>query len=191
MKAFKIFSMFALSVMMAACANDEIEQIQKSQKTDGIPFTATISIDEGATTRALTENGSGISAAWVEGEKVALIHNGVNDEMEVESVSGGVATISGTITGDPTDGDDVTIIYPSSAADGTTGNVKDDVLIGQDGTLTGTGGTSISEKYDVRKSSGAQLEVVSGTASLKGNVSLTSQIAIWFLPRVTISSRLR
>lgn len=181
MKAFKIFSMFALSAMMAACTSDEIEQIQKSQNTDGIPFTATIRIDEGATTRALTDNGTQIDAAWAVGEKVALVHNGVNDEMEVESVSGGVATISGTITGDPTDGDAVTVIYPSSAADGTTGNVKDDVLIGQDGTLTGTGGTSISEKYDVRKSSGAQLEVVSGTASLKGNVSLTSQIAIWKL----------
>ena len=173
--------MFALSAMMAACTSDEIEQIQKSQNTDGIPFTATIRIDEGATTRALTDNGTQIDAAWAVGEKVALVHNGVNDEMEVESVSGGVATISGTITGDPTDGDAVTVIYPSSAADGTTGNVKDDVLIGQDGTLTGTGGTSISEKYDVRKSSGAQLEVVSGTASLKGNVSLTSQIAIWKL----------
>ena len=173
--------MFALSAMMAACTSDEIEQIEKSLNTDGIPFTATIRIDEGATTRALTENGSGISAAWAVGEKVALVHNGVNDEMEVESVSDGVATISGTITGDPTDGEAVTVIYPSSAADGTTGNVKDDVLIGQDGTLTGTGGTSISEKYDVRKSSGAQLEVVSGTASLKGNVSLTSQIAIWKL----------
>ena len=181
MKAFKIFSMFALSAMMAACTSDEIEQIQKSQNTDGIPFTATIRIDEGATTRALTDNGTQIDAAWAVGEKVALVHNGVNDEMEVESVSGGVATISGTITGDPTDGDAVTVIYPSSAADGTTGNVKDDVLIGQDGTLTGTGGTSISEKYDVRKSSGALLEVVSGTASLKGNVSLTSQIAIWKL----------
>ena len=181
MKAFKIFSMFALSAMMAACTSDEIEQIQKSQNTDGIPFTATIRIDEGATTRALTDNGTQIDAAWAVGEKVALVHNGVNDEMEVESVSGGVATISGTITGNPTDGDAVTVIYPSSAADGTTGNVKDDVLIGQDGTLTGTGGTSISEKYDVRKSSGAQLEVVSGTASLKGNVSLTSQIAIWKL----------
>ncbi len=181
MKAFKIFSMFALSAMMAACTSDEIEQIQKSQNTDGIPFTATIRIDEGATTRALTDNGTQIDAAWAVGEKVALVHNGVNDEMEVESVSGGVATISGTITGDPNDGDAVTVIYPSSAADGTTGNVKDDVLIGQDGTLTGTGGTSISDKYDVRKSSGAQLEVVSGTASLKGNVSLTSQIAIWKL----------
>lgn len=181
MKAFKIFSMFALSAMMAACTSDEIEQIQKSQNTDGIPFTATIRIDEGATTRALTDNGTQIDAAWAVGEKVALVHNGVNDEMEVESVNGGVATISGTITGDPTDGDAVTVIYPSSAADGTTGNVKDDVLIGQNGTLTGTGGISISEKYDVRKSSGAQLEVVSGTASLKGKVSLTSQIAIWKL----------
>ena len=181
MKAFKIFSMFALSVMMAACTSDEIEQVEKSQKTDGIPFSATISLDESASTRALTESGTDINAAWADGEKVALVHNGVVDEMSVTPTGDGKATISGTITGSPTDGDAVTVIYPSSAADGTTGNVKDDVLIGQDGTLTGTGGTSISEKYDVRKSSGAQLEVVSGTASLKGNVSLTSQIAIWKL----------
>ena len=42
-------------------------------------------------------------------------------------------------------------ITPSDAADGTTGNVKSDWLSSQVGTLTGTGGTSIAEKYDVRK----------------------------------------
>ncbi|MBQ8152861.1 MAG: hypothetical protein IJ069_04185 [Prevotella sp.] len=99
--------------------------------------------------------------------------------MEVESVDGGVATISGTITGSPSDGDDVTIIYPSSAADGTTGDVKADWLAAQDGTLTGTGGTSISEKYDVRKGTGTLK--VDGTASLNGNVSLANQNAIFKL----------
>jgi hypothetical protein len=109
---------------------------------------------------------------------VALIHNGVKDEMTVSAVNAGVATITGTITGSPSGGDAVTIIYPSDAADGTTGNVKSDWLSSQDGTLKGTSGTSIEEKYDVRKGSGALN--ASGT-SLDGTVSLTNQNAIFKL----------
>ena len=72
----------------------------------------------------------------------------------------------------------MTIIYPSDAADGTTGNVKSDWLSSQVGTLKGTSGTSIEEKYDVRKGSGALN--ASGT-SLDGTVSLTNQNAIFKL----------
>lgn len=178
MKAFKIFSMFALSVMMAACTSDEIEQVEKSQKTDGIPFSATISLDESASTRALTESGTDINAAWTDGEKVALVHNGVVDEMSVTPTGDGKATISGTITGSPTNGDPVTVIYPASAVDVSTKDVKADLLMNQNGLLTGEG--SISALYDLRKSAGATLKV-DGTATLNGNVSLTSQIAIWKL----------
>lgn len=172
--------MAALALMMTACS-DQIEQVQQPRNTEGIPFTATISIDKSASTRALTENGTTIEASWVAGEKVALIHNGVNDEMTVASVSGGVATINGTITGTPSNGDAVTVIYPSTAADGTTGNVKADALIGQNGTLKGTAGTSISEKYDIRKSSGATLKVEDSKATLNGNVMLAQQVSIWKL----------
>ena len=178
MKAFKIFSMFALSAMMAACTSDEIEQVEKSQKTDGIPFSATISLDESASTRALTESGTDINAAWADGEKVALVHNGVVDEMSVTPTGDGKATISGTITGSPTNGDAVTVIYPASAVDASTKDVKADLLMNQNGLLTGEG--SISSQYDLRKSAGATLKV-DGTATLNGNVSLTSQIAIWKL----------
>lgn len=180
MKISKLFSMAALALMMTACS-DQIEQVQQPRNTEGIPFTATISIDKSASTRALTENGTTIEASWVAGEKVALIHNGVNDEMTVASVSGGVATINGTITGTPSNGDAVTVIYPSTAADGTTGNVKADALVGQDGTLKGTAGTSISEKYDIRKSSGATLKVEDSKATLNGNVTLAQQVSIWKL----------
>ena len=180
MKISKLFSLAALTLMMTACS-DQIEQVQQPRNTEGIPFTATISIDKSASTRALTENGTTIEASWVAGEKVALIHNGVNDEMTVASVSGGVATINGTITGTPSNGDAVTVIYPSTAADGTTGNVKADALVGQDGTLKGTAGTSISEKYDIRKSSGATLKVEDSKATLNGNVTLAQQVSIWKL----------
>ena len=125
MKTTKLFFMAALSLLMTACSSNDEELIQQpAPQAEGIPFTATISIGESAATRALSEDGTTLVATWAEGEKVALIHNGVNDEMEVESVNGGVATIKGTITGSPSGGDAVTIIYPASAADGTTGNVK-------------------------------------------------------------------
>ena len=180
MKTTKIFMMAALALTFAACSNDDndIQTPGQPAKAKGIPFTATISIDNSAATRAITENGTTLETSWAAGDKVALIHNGVNDEMEVESVSGGVATITGTITGSPSGGDAVTIIYPSDAADGTTGNVKADVLAAQNGTLTGTGGTSIAEKYDVRKGTGT---LNSDGSSLSGNVSLTNQNAIFKL----------
>ena len=178
MKTTKFFFMAALALMTAACSNDDNDLTQQPQKAEGIPFTATISLDQSATTRALTENGTTIEATWAFGDKVALIHNGVKDEMTVSAVNAGVATITGTITGSPSGGDAVTIIYPSDAADGTTGNVKSDWLSSQDGTLEGTSGTSIEEKYDVRKGSGALN--ASGT-SLDGTVSLTNQNAIFKL----------
>ncbi len=178
MKTTKLFFMAALALMTAACSNDDNDLTQQPQKAEGIPFTATISLDQSATTRALTENGTTIEPTWAFGDKVALIHNGVKDEMTVSAVNAGVATITGTITGSPSGGDAVTIIYPSDAADGTTGNVKSDWLSSQDGTLEGTSGTSIEEKYDVRKGSGALN--ASGT-SLDGTVSLTNQNAIFKL----------
>ena len=174
----KLFFMAALALMTAACSNDDNDLPQQPAKAEGIPFTATISISQSASTRALTENGTKIEATWAVDDKVALIHNGVKDEMTVSAVNAGVATITGTITGSPSGGDAVTIIYPSDAADGTTGNVKSDWLSSQVGTLKGTSGTSIEEKYDVRKGSGALN--ASGT-SLDGTVSLTNQNAIFKL----------
>ncbi|MBO7601518.1 MAG: hypothetical protein J6S94_00625, partial [Bacteroidaceae bacterium] len=65
-----------------------------------------------------------------------------------------------------------------SAVDETTKDVKANVLAAQDGTLTGTGGTSIAENYDVRKGNGT-LKVSGTAASLNGDVSLTNQFAIF------------
>jgi len=173
MKTTKLFFMAALALMTAACSNDDNDLTQQPAKAEGIPFTATISVGESGTTRALSESGSTLVATWAVDDEVALIHNGVIDKVTVASVSGGVATISGTITSD-TDGASVTVIYPYDAADGTTGNVKAGLLTAQDGTLA-----TIAAKYDVRKGTGTLK--VSGTASLNGNVSLTNQFAIWKL----------
>ena len=107
MKTTKFFFMAALALMTAACSNDDNDLTQQPAKAEGIPFTATISMGESASTRALTENGTKIEATWAVDDKVALIHNGVKDEMTVSAVNAGVATITGTITGSPSGGDAV------------------------------------------------------------------------------------
>ena len=172
-KLFKGGAIAAMALMISACSSNDLEEtaLQPNNKAEGIPFTATIRVGESATTRALIEDGATIVPSWAEGDKVALIHGSINDEMTVSSVSDGVATITGNITGSPADGDAVTIIYPSSAADGATGNVKADLLTNQDGTLA-----TIAKNYDVRKGTGTLN--VGTTATLRGNVSLENQYAI-------------
>ena len=172
----------ALALTLAACSKDDdgltpqpAEQQPTEQTTGrGIPFTATISIGEGGMTRALADGGTTLTATWEEGEKVALIHNGVSDELTVVNVSGGKATIEGDITGSPSDGDAVTIIYPATAAKGTTGEVKASLLKTQEGTLA-----AVSEKYDVRKGSGTLK--VGATATLTDDVAMANQFAVWKL----------
>lgn len=167
--------MSALALMLSACSSNDIEEnlLQPNTQAEGIPFMATIRVGEGATTRALTEDATNgeIIPSWAAGEKVALIHGDVIDEMTVSSVSNGVATITGTITGSPSNGDAVTIIYPSSAVDATTKDIKADLLANQDGTLS-----TIAANYDVRKGT-AKLNV-GDVASLQGNVSLDNLYAI-------------
>ena len=171
----KVFGIAAMMLTLAACNKVETE-VQPVENTEGIPFSATISVDNNATTKALAESGSTIVATWAVDETVALIHNGVKDVMTVSAVNEGVATITGTITNSPSDGDAVTVIYPASAADGTTGNIKADLLYAQNGLLTGDG--SIAANYDARKGTGT-LKVSGMTASLNGNMSLTNEFAIF------------
>ena len=139
MKTTKFFLMAALALTFAACSNDDNDiqtSAQQPQKAEGIPFTATISIGESASTRALTENGTTIEATWADDEEVALIYDAggtsTKTEASVKKQTDGTATISATLASGATDGSDVTIIYPATAADGTTGNVKADVLAAQD-----------------------------------------------------------
>lgn len=177
--------MAALALTLAACSKDDdaLTQQPAEQQPAEQPagqakvmhFKATISIGEGGMTRALADGGTTLTATWEEGEKVALIHNGVSDEMTVASVSGGKATITGDITGSPSDGDDVTIIYPATAAKGTTGKVKGNLLKTQEGTLD-----AVSEKYDVRKGSGT-LTVTGESATLTDDVEMENQYAVWKL----------
>ena len=181
MKTTKLFFMAALALMTAACSNDDNDLTQQPVKAEGIPFTATISLNQSATTRALTENGTTIEATWATGEKVALIYTvsatTYLKEAEVTPQGDGTATISTTLDGSPVDDTDVTIVYPASAVDESTKDVKTNLLASQNGLLTGTG--SIAEKYELRKTTTpAKLKIDGTTASLKGTVALTNQFAI-------------
>lgn len=185
MQTTKIFLMAALALMTIACSNDDNDiqtPAEQPAKAVGIPFTATISMGESASTRALTENGTTIEATWATGEKVALIYKvdatTYLKEATVTPQTDGTATISTTLEGSPVDDTDVTIVYPYSAVDESTKDVKINLLASQNGLLTGTG--SISENYELRKTiTPAKLKIDGTTASLKGTVSLTNLNAIF------------
>jgi hypothetical protein len=182
MKTKSIMTLAAMALMMAACTSEDLTQPQTTQPgaggSKGIPFTATISGK--AATRAIKENTTDgiLETSWAKGEKVALMHGGIVDVMEVTEVgTDGSATISGTITGSPADGDKVSLFYPASVVDvsGESPVVQspEQLLAEQDGKLE-----TIAEKYDYRMKDGATLKVVLGSATLDGTVSLENQLAI-------------
>ncbi len=184
-KTFKYFSMAALALMMAACSNEDNDLPTAQQPSSGIPFTATISTGSSAMTRALSDpDAEGkITASWAEKEQVALIYTvgetKYNTTATVSSVDSetGRATITATLTTVPSDGTAVTLIYPASAVDESTMDVKADLLTAycQQGTLN-----DIANKFDVRKGTG-EFESDGTTATLKDDVSMTNQYAIWKL----------
>ena len=188
MKTFKLFSMAALALTMAACSNEDNEILQNTQQPGTMHFTATIAAPSGdaATRTAYTEDGTTINVKWEVGDKIALVHNGVVDEAEVTAVDGsGKATIEATITGSPSDNDDVYLAYPANAVVDATpyspfpftpnSDIFDNVKNYQDGTLA-----YIQNNLDLRMGSG-QLAVNGSDVSLKESVSVSSLICIWKL----------
>lgn len=190
MKTIKLFMMAALALMTAACSSDDNDittPTPQPVKPEGIPFSATISSSEDATTRSLSEDTENktITAAWKTGEKVALIYTANDTKQlvvaEVTANGDGSATITATLTGSPADGDEVEIVYPASAVDETTKEMKDlpTLLVKQTGSLS-----DISTNYDLRKATGMlkiEGENNSQTASLKESVKLESQLAIFLI----------
>ena len=189
-KTFKIFCMAAMALMMAACSSEDAALNNSTAQQQGrkVQFTATIAApNSGAGTRTeYTEVTSGdaagtINVAWKAGDKIALIHNGTKDEVEIETViEDGSAIISGDITVG-TDGEDVTAYYPAEAIE--LNSDKNPVpsaaytqkILAQDGTLS-----YIASNLDLRCGE-SKLAVSDDKATLAASVSLASQIAIWKL----------
>ena len=189
MKTFKLFSMAALALVMAACSSDDnVLETATPTEAGKMHFTATIAApNSGATTRTTyTEDGTTINVAWKVNDQIALVHNGVVDKATVKTVnSDGSATIEADeFTGSPSDNDDVYLAYPAEAVASATpyesfpftpSSTCFNKVMTQEGTLA-----FIQNNLDFRMGQG-QLAVSGTDASLKGSVSFSSLICIWKL----------
>ena len=177
MRKFRLFSIAALALAMAACSSEENTLETQSPAAPGkLHFTATIATpDNGAGTRTeYSEQADGtINVAWKQDDEIAIVNDvnlGTNYKMTVGTVNttDGSATISGDITGN--DGETVTAYYPYSAQeDWTTFTGK---FQSQDGTLK-----YIQDNLDYRIGYGT-LSVSGTQATLKEALSMNSKIAI-------------
>ena len=143
MKTTKLFFMAALALMTAACSNDDNDFAQQpaEQAANGeITITATVSSDEGATTRALSIDGSDIASTWETTDEFAILFNDGSNNVKrtatVQSINGSNVTITFTIPESLASNTACTIVYPASAANAAnTGADVATALATQDGTI--------------------------------------------------------
>ena len=184
MKTFRLFSMAALALMMAACSNEDsaLENAAPAQQQGAMKFTATLAAPgSGATTRTtyteVTEGDDAgkIKVAWKAGDQIYLydLDNGAECTATVGTpAASGSATISGTFDYDVEAGENITATYPASAANDDFINAK---FASQAGTIA-----YIQDNLDYRK--GTSTISVDGTdATLATALQMESQIAIWKL----------
>lgn len=182
MKTTKILSMAAMALLMAACSNDnDLTTQQQSAKTNGIPFTATVEIDNNSaeTRTLLTDEGTTVSSTWEADDEIALVYNvgntSYNTTATVQFVMDGKAYITATLEDGVVNGTALTIISPASAADGTTGNIRSDLLAEQNGLLRNKADGTI---LDVRKGTGI-VSIIGDNAVMGSATKLKAQYAIF------------
>ena len=180
MKTFKLFSMAAVALMMAACSSEDIMTQQEPAKQGGlVHFTATLAAPtDGVMRTAYTEVTSGtdagtIKVAWEVGDEI-LVMNTVDPNkrgtVTVKTVnSDGSATVEGVSSDFGNNGETVGLAYPSEM------DIWKDKSITQDGTLS-----YIADNIDVRAGVGI-LKVDGDKATLEDDVKMQSGIAIWKL----------
>ena len=180
MKTFRLFSMAAVVLMMAACSSEDIMTQQEPAKQGGlVHFTATLAAPtDGVMRTAYTEVTSGtdagtIKVAWEVGDKI-LVMNKVDPNkrgtVTVKTVnSDGSATVEGVSSDFGNNGETVGLAYPSEL------DIWKDKGITQDGTLS-----YIADNMDVRVGFGT-LKVDGEEVTLESDVNMQSGIAIWKL----------
>ena len=198
----KYLGMLGMAVTMLsfmACSESETsaEGNSLSGTADGkrVPFRASIDIAKKKSSAlakaSLSDDKEIVVTSWDEGEQVALVYTGCNDEecekdtliFKITDVSeDGVATIEGSVPEDKykeLNLDDITLVFPATAADkDETSFIKKDLLKSQLGLLEGEG--SISELYDVRKGTGSIIKK-EDYYTLDGIVDMVNQNAIFKL----------
>ena len=139
MKTTKLFFMAALALMTAACSNDDNDFAQQPSNGE-ITITATLDSNDGATTRALSIDGSNIASTWETTDEFAILFNdgtsNVKRTATVQSINGSNVTITFTIPQSLANNTACTIVYPASAANAAnTGADVNAALATQDGTI--------------------------------------------------------
>lgn len=181
MRKFKLFTIAAAVLMMAACSNDD-RSLQPQAKPGQTQFTATIAAPNSCSTRTTySESGDVISVTWNVGDEIALVHDGLKDIVKVETVNGdGSATIKGNLTG-ATNGAKVVLAYPADAISASNDdpgyNLNADIVLklyAQDGTLK-----YIQDNLDYRKDETLTLTVTESGATLSGEADMTVDFSIF------------
>ena len=181
MRKFKLFTIAAAVLMMAACSNDD-RSLQPQAKPGQTQFTATIAAPNSFSTRTTySESGDVISVTWNVGDEIALVHDGVKDIVKVETVNGdGSATIKGNLTG-ATNGAKVVLAYPADAISASNDdpgyNLNADIVLklyAQDGTLK-----YIQDNLDYRKDETLTLTVTESGATLSEEADMTVDFSIF------------
>ena len=184
MKTFRLFSMAALALAMAACSNEDsaLENAAPAQQQGAMKFTATLAAPgSGATTRTtyteVTEGDDAgkIKVAWKEGDEIFLYS--LDNSAECTATVGtpaadGSATISGTFDYNVEAGENITATYPVSAVNDDFINAK---FASQAGTLA-----YIQDNLDYRIGT-STISVDGDQATLATALQMESQIAIWKL----------
>ena len=190
MKTLKIFSMAALALVMAACSSEDNE-IQQPAEQGKMHFTATIAApNSGATIRTtVNKDGDNYNVAWAVDDEIALVYEDDDayrqvDKAVVTAVDPvtGAATISATLNHSVNDGERVDLVYPYSIVSSPYSKYNkkytpyQDFFINQDFATLADGISG----YDWRDGDGV-FSVNGSNVTLKGNVELESNVAIWKL----------
>ncbi len=165
--------MMLLTLVMAGCSSDDsvIDTPQQPEnKNNVVTLTTTVSMDGGATTRALTSGGVKTFAA---GETMAVIYNNgtstvkaVSHELQVGDITndGKNATFTFDLKS-PNTSVDVTYIYPAAMAGNTGVNYSN--LYWQDGTLA-----TLASNFDLATKTAAWEGTSLPSATLKNQLAI-------------------
>lgn len=180
MKTFKLFSMAAVALMMAACSSEDIMTQQEPAKQGGlVHFTATLAAPtDGVMRTAYTEVTSGtdagtIKVAWEVGDEILVMNLDTPSKhgtVTVKTVnSDGSAIVEGVSSDFGNNGEKVVLAYPGEM------DIWKKYKFKQEGTLS-----YIADNIDVRGGLGT-LKVDGDEVTLESDVNMQSQIAIWKL----------
>lgn len=196
-KTFRLFSMAALALVMAACSsNDDMIQQQTAQpQGKKMHFTATIEAPNSdaitRTTATLDKDANNkdiIKVAWQVGDDIALVHSGKMDKAKVTAVdeTTGAATIVSPENWSeeaPVDGEAVTLVYPYHMVAALTPVEPWDYMPAKnlysdyDGTFNGIFNHGFLDWREGKST----FSVVGDNITLSSRVKMASNIAVWKL----------